>query len=495
MAKKICKKAAALLLTFVICLCALPVNEAQAAGDAMSLSAVKDLLNAEKLYPQKTGYEAIDRMLEQLLAPYKEKDTYTKVKALYEWSVNNISYSWAGYSQSWAPAYDCFTLKYDLAYETGLPEAYPKDMIYRTYHMLTDRTGVCYDWGILFAVMARYIGIESYVHTGYLRIGDWRGHHGWTELKLGGKNYIFDAQQDNRSKGIYGHIIYDHFGIAPGSAGRYSQETGANAARDKSLLPVTAERVRVANITVSVSRSGKVEGAGPHPWGEEATLKAVGDTPLAGWYTSDGSLLSTEPEYTFVPEGDTRILALFENDYFVDIPAGVWYLEDVSEGAARGLFQGTTPVTFEPGQPLTRVMLAGLLFRAAGEAAPSEPAPFADINREAWYAPAVDWTYQTGITQGASKDRFVPNDKLTREQAAAMVIRYLEYKGVTAPMADAEFQDMDAVSPYAKEYMAKAQALEIFKGYEDGTVRPKKTVNRCEGASLLMRVVRCAEAA
>ena len=60
--------------------------------------------------------------------------------------------------------------------------------------MLTARTGVCYDWGILFAVMARYVGVESYVHTGILRIGTWTGHHGWTELRLGGKNYIFDGQ-------------------------------------------------------------------------------------------------------------------------------------------------------------------------------------------------------------------------------------------------------------------------------------------------------------
>ena len=167
----------------------------------MSLDQVKALMNAETLYPQKTGYIELDRMLEELVAPYKGKDTYTTLKGLYDWTVNNIDYSWDGYSQNYAPAYDRFTLTYDLTYETGLPQAYPIDMIYRAYHMLTARTGVCYDWGILFAVMARYVGVESYVHTGILRIGTWTGHHGWTELRLGGKNYIFDGQQDWRSKG------------------------------------------------------------------------------------------------------------------------------------------------------------------------------------------------------------------------------------------------------------------------------------------------------
>lgn len=198
MRKKHCRLAA-LLLAVLLCLTALPVS-ASAAGDAMSLDQVKALMNAEPLYPQKTGYAELDRMLEELVAPYRGKDTYTTLKGLYEWTVNNIDYSWNGYSQNYAPAYDCFTLTYDLTYETGLPQAYPIDMIYRAYHMLTARTGVCYDWGILFAVMARYVGVESYVHTGILRIGTWTGHHGWTELRLGGKNYIFDGQHAPRGR-------------------------------------------------------------------------------------------------------------------------------------------------------------------------------------------------------------------------------------------------------------------------------------------------------
>ena len=131
MRKKHCRLAA-LLLAVLLCLTALPVS-VSAAGDAMSLDQVKALMNAEPLYPQKTGYVELDRMLEELVAPYRGKDTYTTLKGLYEWTVNNIDYSWNGYSQNYAPAYDCFTLTYDLTYETGLPQAYPIDMIYRAY--------------------------------------------------------------------------------------------------------------------------------------------------------------------------------------------------------------------------------------------------------------------------------------------------------------------------------------------------------------------------
>ncbi len=235
--KKMHARLASLFLAVLLCLAVMPTGSARAAGDAMSLDQVKALMNAEPLYPQRTGYIELDRLLEDLVAPYEGQDTYTTLKGLYEWTVNNIDYSWKGYSQDYAPAYDCFTLTYDLTYETGLPQAYPIDMIYRAYHMLTARTGVCYDWGILFAVMARYVGIESYVHTGILRIGTWTGHHGWTELRLGGKNYIFDGQQDWRSKGLNNdRIIYDHFGISMDNAWRYQQETSANGPRDASML-------------------------------------------------------------------------------------------------------------------------------------------------------------------------------------------------------------------------------------------------------------------
>ena len=130
-----------LVLAVLLCVAVLPTGSARAMGDAMSLDQVKALMNAETLYPQKTGYIELDRMLEELVAPYKGKDTYTILKGLYDWTVNNIDYSWDGYSQNYAPAYDCFTLTYDLTYETGLPQAYPIDMIYRAYHMLTARTG------------------------------------------------------------------------------------------------------------------------------------------------------------------------------------------------------------------------------------------------------------------------------------------------------------------------------------------------------------------
>lgn len=481
-------KTASLLLAVLLCLTLLPTGSARAFGDAMSLDEVKALVNAEKLYPQKTGYIELDRMLEELVAPYEGKDTYTTLKGLYDWTVNNIDYSWAGYSQDYAPAYDCFTLTYNLTYETGLPQAYPIDMIYRAYHMLTARTGVCYDWGILFAVMARYVGIESYVHTGILRIGTWTGHHGWTELKLGGKNYIFDGQQDWRSKGIYGRIVYDHFGISMGNAWRYTQETGANAKRDAQLLPVTDPRVRTATVTARPSRSGAVEGGGVLPWGEEVTLSPAGELPVVGWYAPSGAALSYEPTYSFTLNGDTTVYALFEGDRFLDLADGAWYLDAVMRSTDMGLVSGMSEAFFEPATTMNRAMFATLLCKVDG-GEPLENGPFEDVPSGAWYAGTVNWAYENGVIHGMTETEFWPLAGVTREQAVTMMVQYLEGRGITSDAEEPDFTDADQISGYARLPLAKAQDLGILAGYEDGTVQPKKVLSRAEGVSMLMNMV------
>ncbi len=487
------KRWLALALAFVLCLGMLPGAPARAA-EALSLDRVKALLNAEPLYPQRTGYPALDAKFEELLAPYEGRDTYTKIKVLYDWTVTEVDYSWAGYSQDWAPAYDCFTLTYDLEYETGLPKSCPEDMIYRAWHMLTAKTGVCYDWGILFALMARYVGIESYVHTGILRIGDWTGHHGWTELRLGGKNYIFDAQQDNRElKDLFVPDPHLHFGIPADTAARWTQAVQENGPRDRSMLPVSAERIRVAKAAVTASRSGEVAGAGEHPWGEEVTLSSAGDLPVAGWYDRNGKLLSAEPEYTVTLLGNMELLALFEGDVFVDIQEG-WYLSDVLEAVNRGLIYGTTACTFEPEGSMTRAMLAALLARAEGaDTSQSPQCPFEDVKQGSWYAEAVNWAYENGLVYGVTDTRFAPSDPLTREQAAVMLMRYLQKKGVPTIPAEQEFADSHKISPFAREGVSAAKGIGILSGYKDGTVRPQNVVTRSEGTALLLRAIRYRE--
>lgn len=499
MRKKSCRLLA-WLLALVLCFSLTPASSAKT--PAMSASKVKQLLNSVELHPQRTGYPEIDRMLESIVEPCGEADTYTKIRTMYDWAVANVEYDWEGYSQTWAPAYDKFTLTYDLEYETGLPKAYPDEIINRAYHSLTAHKGVCYDYAALFAIMARYIGVESYVHTGL-----WAGHshHGWTVLRVDGTDYIFDAQPDHRRypNGNY----HADFGIPPASAGNYISEDEINAARDASFLPLTAERVRQATVTVMSSRSGQVTGDGVHVWGEPVTLRPTGEVPVTGWYDAGGTLLSGETEYTFVPEGDTVIGALFQGDRFLDVPAGTWYTEDVYAAAERGLLEGQSDVMFVPDGKMSRGMLAVVLSRLAGaDTSAAAPCPFSDVPQDSWFAPAVNWAYANGVVTGAADTAFDPGGTVTREQAAVMMVRCLdsmetqETEEQTVTYVDGSeiqgdaytltYTDADEIGPYAREAVARAQELGIMEGYTDGTVRPQQEMVRSEGAVMLMRLVR-----
>ena len=488
-----------LFLTFLMLVSILPKIPAQAAGDAMSLNEVEELLNAQTLYPRKTGYAEMDALLAGILKPYEDKDTYTKIKAMYDWTLYQMWYSWEGYSQDYAPAYDCFTLKYNLTYETGLPKAIPDEMIHRSYHALTAKKGVCYDWAALFAIMARYVGIDSYVHTGMFKFEDEyipgaSGHHGWTELVLNGKNYIFDPQRDwfYYARG-YG-VDYRYFGISYEKAWRYQQETEANTKRDAGFLPVAAERIRVADVTVTCSRSGSVSGAGSQPWGGTVTLTSATGKPVVGWYDKKENLLSTDPTYSFTLNGPTELYAVFEGDYFVDVKDGAWYEDDVTEAAARGLFNGMTPITFEANTKMSRAMVVAVLARAAGADTASAPSsPFRDVPAGAWYAGGVNWAYEAGIVKGVSATAFRPNSNVTREQFAVLVVRFLNTQGVTGEAESLSFTDAGRVSGYAKDAMEQAVALGILEGYEDNTVRPQSAISRAEAAVMLVRTLRVLE--
>lgn len=209
------KRFFAMLIAVVLLLGLMPVS---AAGDAMETEEIKTLLNSVELKPRRSGYPQVDAILEEIFAPYAQADNYTKVKAAYDWTVREVNYSWGPYSQDWAPAYDCFVPVYELEYEEGLEEAIPFEIVNRSYHALVEREGICYDYGALFALMTRYLGFESFVHTGYFvfeeGFGTGSGHHGWAEIKIGEEYYIFDPQREYRMCGNgVNEIEYLYFGI------------------------------------------------------------------------------------------------------------------------------------------------------------------------------------------------------------------------------------------------------------------------------------------
>ena len=479
------KRFFAMLIAVVLLLGLMPVS---AAGDAMETEEIRTLLNSVELKPRRSGYPQVDAILEEIFAPYAQADNYTKVKAAYDWTVREVNYSWGPYSQDWAPAYDCFVPVYELEYEEGLEEAIPFEIVNRSYHALVEREGICYDYGALFALMTRYLGFESFVHTGDFvfeeGFGTGSGHHGWAEIKIGEEYYIFDPQREYRMCGNgVNEIEYLYFGIDEDHAWRFDHETEVNDARDAGFLPVSAPRH--CEIKVESTAGGTASVVGEAVLGEPVVLKAEpGEKDFDGWYNGAGELLSRETEYSFLVEAPYTVYAVFRGEYFRDI-AGQWYEDAANAAFEAELINGVDAFTFHGEGTMTRAMALTVLYRMVQPEGEFATASYEDVEEGSWYEAPVNWGTQEGIVNGVGDNRFAPESTVTREQFITMIMRLWG----SEEKAELTYADADSISPYALEAMQQAQAAGLLTGYEDHTLQPQRGLRRSEAVALAVRLL------
>lgn len=494
---KIRSRIIALILVVVIAVSMLPISVSALDYLALPAADAKKLLNSVELHPQRTGYTEVDELMESILAPYKYSDTYSKVRGAYVWLIRNIHYSWNPYSKKYAPAYDYFNVIHKLTYEKDLQESAPFEIVNRSYHAMKYHEGVCYDFAAAMALLLRYIGIDAFVHTGTFLLEDMYRtpcHHGWTEALINGKYYIIDPQRESRlaDNGRSAVIVDEYFLIPLSDGWRYSEpEYAINAARDAKFLPVAAERAHACTVNVKSTLSGKASGGGSYKTGDKVTVSvdAVGIQMFIGWYDPDGQLLSEDLSYTFTVKDNTVLYAIFDDEYFVDIPGNAWYYQDANEAGERELINGVRPFIFEADTKISRAMAVTILARAVSAQMPSGQTVFTDVPENVWYSGAVSWANQQEIVLGVTENTFAPNAKVTREQFITMLMRLVEYLDKTPELAELTYSDTDTISPYAVESMQKATALGLLKGYDDGTVRPRSQLTRAEGVALVLRLV------
>lgn len=174
---------------------------------------------------------------------------------------------------------------------------------------------------------------------------------------------------------------------------------------------------------------------------------------------------------------------------FTDVQPTDWYAEAVTYAVENGLFQGTSATTFEPNANMNRAMLVTVLYRMSGEQAKADTA-FGDVAQDAWYAEAVAWAKTNGIVSGVSATQFAPNQNVTREQMAAILYRYAQYKGRETGNADANlaaFADANTVSSYAVPAMNWAVKNGLISGTSATTLSPNGSATRAQVATILMR--------
>lgn len=188
----------------------------------------------------------------------------------------------------------------------------------------------------------------------------------------------------------------------------------------------------------------------------------------------------------------TRIEVEFTNGKlpFTDVRESDWFYEDVAFAYENGLFAGTSDTTFSPNASMTRAMLVTVLYRLEDQPAVNGRSGFSDVQYNGYYEDAVTWAADNGIVNGTSASTFSPNANVTREQMAAILYRYAQYKKYnTAASASLNgFTDHASVSGYAAASLEWAVAEKLING-SAGKLMPTGNATRAQVAAILHRFV------
>ena len=175
---------------------------------------------------------------------------------------------------------------------------------------------------------------------------------------------------------------------------------------------------------------------------------------------------------------------------FTDVSRTSWFYADAAFVYEKGLFSGTDSSTFSPDASMTRAMLVTVLYRLEGQPAVTGNSSFADVKSGVYYERAVIWAAANGIVTGTGSASFSPDAKVTREQLAAILYRYGQYRKLDTS-ANAKlngFSDADNVSGYASAALGWAVAEGLVNG-ASGRLMPKGNATRAQVAAIFHRFV------
>lgn len=174
-----------------------------------------------------------------------------------------------------------------------------------------------------------------------------------------------------------------------------------------------------------------------------------------------------------------------------DVNVNDWFYENVKYVFDNKLMNGISEDKFGPAENLTRAMLVTILYRAEEEPPVEADHSFNDILFGSYYDNAVAWASKIGVVGGYDKYTFAPDDKITREQIAAIMYRYAKYKGLDVSVGEdtniLSYDDAADISEYAIEAMQYAVGSGLLKGKTDSTLNPKDNATRAEIAAILQR--------
>ena len=223
-------------------------------------------------------------------------------------------------------------------------------------------------------------------------------------------------------------------------------------------------------------------------------------------YTKEPGYITDEPGTPSIDGGsgaaapkseESKELVEAGKNPFADVDEDDWFYQDVLFVLEKGLMNGAEADKFAPTANLSRTMLVTVLYRHAGAPEVDGAAsPFSDVSAGQWYSDAVVWAAECGLATGYGDGRFGTDDRITRQDLATLLLRYMKLAGMETPLPvpSVVFADASAIADYAAEAMQVLYGAGILRGTGENaagqsSVNPLGYATRGEAAALLHRLL------
>ena len=313
---------------------------------------------------------------------------------------------------------------------------------------------------------------------------------------VGGTESLTSTKQ---SDGITFHVN----SLSPFAIGWYKNtSTGGGGGGGGGAVAPTTYDIVIPSALANTVKADKIKAAA----GDTVTLTAAGEGTLTVTDANGKSVALTDlgsGKYTFkMPSAKVSVGFKTTADQpcdggkdcpsapFTDVDTAKWYHLSVDYVLTHKMMNGVSSRAFAPNANLTRGMLVQILYNLEGKPK-GTAANFSDVQADAWYAKAVGWAASNKVVTGYADGTFRPNAAVTREQAAAILYRYAQSKGIDVSVGEntniLSYVDVQQASEYAIPALQWAVGAGVLNGKNGGRLAPTGTATRAEIAAIMQR--------
>lgn len=314
---------------------------------------------------------------------------------------------------------------------------------------------------------------------------------------VGGTESLTSTKQSN---GITFHVN----SLSPFAIGWYKNTStggGGGGGGGGAVAPTTYDIV-IPSVLANTVKADKTKAAA----GDTVTLTAAGEGTLTVTDANGKTVALTDlgsGKYTFkMPSAKVSVGFKTTADQpcdggrdcpsapFTDVDTAKWYHLSVDYVLTHKMMNGVSSRAFAPNANLTRGMLVQILYNLEGKPK-GTAANFSDVQADAWYAEAVGWAASNKVVTGYADGTFRPNAAVTREQAAAILYRYAQSKGIDVSVGEntniLSYVDVQQASEYAIPALQWAVGAGVLNGKNGSRLAPTGTATRAEIAAIMQR--------